>query len=213
MSASNGTERGRYVVVVAIDESATAIHVVDAAVAQARAHEGAEIHLVHAQTALPVRWISDDAVVGAMREAQRKESWKLMEKPLERARQICGGGKVTAHLGTGDPTRVVLSVASKLEADLLVVGTHDYHGAARFILGSIAEILVRKAQCPVLVVRPTSYQSDFVSDIEPPCSECSAIQRTSRGENLWCEKHQVSHNASRHEHPETLGREPSLLRY
>ena len=39
-------------------------------------------------------------------------------------------------------------------ADLVVVGTHGRGGAARALLGSVAEAVVRDAGCSVLVIPP-----------------------------------------------------------
>ena len=64
---------------------------------------------------------------------------------------------VTGHLEMGDPAAEVLRMVSALEADLLVVGTHDYVGFERFLLGSVAETIMRKAGCPVLVVRAKAH--------------------------------------------------------
>lgn len=43
------------------------------------------------------------------------------------------------------------------DADLLIVGTHGRRGFDRVLLGSVAEQLVRRAGCPVLVARPRNY--------------------------------------------------------
>lgn len=40
--------------------------------------------------------------------------------------------------------------------DLLVLGTHGHTGLAHLLMGSVAENLVRTANCPVLTVRPRS---------------------------------------------------------
>lgn len=52
----------------------------------------------------------------------------------------------------GEPVHEILRVAQALNADLIVVGTHGRHGAARWLLGSTAERVVRHAGCAVLVV-------------------------------------------------------------
>jgi nucleotide-binding universal stress UspA family protein len=67
------------------------------------------------------------------------------------------GIKVERILETGDPVEVILRTAAKLPADLIVLGSHGRTGLARLLLGSVAEQVVRKATCPVLVVkRPSS---------------------------------------------------------
>jgi hypothetical protein len=51
----------------------------------------------------------------------------------------------------------LLQMAVDYDADLMVVGTHGRRGVERMMLGSVAEELVRKARCPVLVARPKDY--------------------------------------------------------
>jgi universal stress protein A len=48
---------------------------------------------------------------------------------------------------------VILSAASELPAQLLVVGTHGRTGLSRIALGSVAEAVVRAAPRSVLTVR------------------------------------------------------------
>lgn len=44
--------------------------------------------------------------------------------------------------------------------DLIIVGTHGRGAVSRFLMGSVAERLVRSAPCPVLTVR--AHERDFV---------------------------------------------------
>lgn len=54
----------------------------------------------------------------------------------------------------GDPVEEVLKAIQQQKADLLVLGTHGSRDLERFVLGSIAEEILRKAECPVLTVGP-----------------------------------------------------------
>ena len=47
----------------------------------------------------------------------------------------------------------ILEVARKVRADLIITTTHGYGGLKHLLMGSTAECIVRKAPCPVLVVR------------------------------------------------------------
>jgi nucleotide-binding universal stress UspA family protein len=51
---------------------------------------------------------------------------------------------------------VVEAVAQDKKADLIVVGTSGRRGIGKFILGSVAEEILRRAKCPVLTVGPYS---------------------------------------------------------
>ena len=50
----------------------------------------------------------------------------------------------------------VVDEARGLPADLIVIGTHGRGGFERFVLGSVAEKVLRKAPCPVLTVPPAA---------------------------------------------------------
>lgn len=60
-----------------------------------------------------------------------------------------GGGL----LRVGPAAPVILHEASILPAQLLVIGTHGRTGLERLALGNVAEAVVRRAPCSVLVVR------------------------------------------------------------
>jgi universal stress protein A len=52
----------------------------------------------------------------------------------------------------GSPASVIVEHGDKIDADLIVVGTHGRGGPAHALLGSVAERVVQKAHRPVLVV-------------------------------------------------------------
>jgi nucleotide-binding universal stress UspA family protein len=52
----------------------------------------------------------------------------------------------------GAPVTTILLEAEALRADLIVMGTHGVGGFERWVLGSVAEKVLRKAPCPVLTV-------------------------------------------------------------
>jgi nucleotide-binding universal stress UspA family protein len=64
------------------------------------------------------------------------------------------GVRVDTRVRTGVPAREAVAEAGEWPADLVVVGTHGRGGAARALLGSVAEAVVRDAGCSVLVIPP-----------------------------------------------------------
>ena len=62
---------------------------------------------------------------------------------------------------TGLPVVEILDVARTLPADLIVISTHGRTGLKHVLLGSVAEDVVRRAPCPVLVVR--EHEHEFVA--------------------------------------------------
>ena len=57
------------------------------------------------------------------------------------------------NLLEGDPPYEILRAATAYQADLIVMGTHGHGGVTRFVMGSVAEAVSRKANCPVVTVR------------------------------------------------------------
>ncbi|MBK6518048.1 MAG: universal stress protein [Polyangiaceae bacterium] len=64
------------------------------------------------------------------------------------------------HVDTGDPADKIVALAAKLNADLVILGTHGRTGLKRLLIGSVAEKVVRLAGCPVLVVREKKHEPE-----------------------------------------------------
>jgi nucleotide-binding universal stress UspA family protein len=58
----------------------------------------------------------------------------------------------------GTPWEEIVRHAEEHDIDLIVMGTHGRDGLARLLLGSVAEMVVRKASCPVLTVHHPEHQ-------------------------------------------------------
>ncbi len=53
----------------------------------------------------------------------------------------------------GDPATEIITYAAEGGMDLIVMGTHGRTGLERFLMGSVAEKVMREALCSVLVVK------------------------------------------------------------
>ncbi|NGM67476.1 universal stress protein [Natronolimnobius sp. AArcel1] len=77
------------------------------------------------------------------------------DEVFDRAREIASEASYEAALetktGVGDPTRSIIDAAD--DVDIIVIGSQGRHGAARLLLGSVAETVARRAPVPVTVVR------------------------------------------------------------
>jgi nucleotide-binding universal stress UspA family protein len=67
-----------------------------------------------------------------------------------------GAGISAVRLGS--PPLEIVKYAGEHGIDLIIIGTHGRGGFMHLLLGSCAERVVRKAQCPVLTVRPAGHQ-------------------------------------------------------
>lgn len=53
----------------------------------------------------------------------------------------------------GRPAHEIAALAKQEEADIIVIATHGESGWQRLVFGSVAEKVVRYAECPVLTIR------------------------------------------------------------
>lgn len=53
----------------------------------------------------------------------------------------------------GSPADEIVKCAAAEGADMIVMGTHGRTGVVRLLLGSVAEAILRHAQCPVLTIK------------------------------------------------------------
>jgi nucleotide-binding universal stress UspA family protein len=62
------------------------------------------------------------------------------------------GLDATALLVQGATAEAILKEASKLDVDMVVVGSHGRGAMHRLLVGSVSEEVLRKAGCPVLII-------------------------------------------------------------
>ena len=81
-----------------------------------------------------------------------KSAEKMMDEFCEKKMKEYGNYEKVILLGI--PDFEILNRADSEKVDLIVLGTHGRAGVDRFLFGSTAEKVVRKALCPVMTVRP-----------------------------------------------------------
>ena len=74
-------------------------------------------------------------------------------KMLEDVRPKDPAVPFTHKLTMGDPAGEIVRIATEEQAEMIVLGTHGRTGMVRLLMGSVAEAIVRRAPCPVLVYR------------------------------------------------------------
>ncbi len=66
-----------------------------------------------------------------------------------------GFDKIRVVILDGRPGTEIPEYAAKVNAGLVIIPSHGYHGVKRLLLGSVAEQVIRHASCPVFVLRRT----------------------------------------------------------
>lgn len=87
---------------------------------------------------------------------------QLLETDLDIARAQMEVVISTAKLGVphrsvidfGEPTDLLDEIARTQSVDLVIVGSHGAHGLEKLAFGSVAESVIRRVPCPVLVIGP-----------------------------------------------------------
>lgn len=139
-------------ILVPLDGSIRAEGALEPAVAMARAF-GGNLRLVRV---CPGPVSADYTVNVHLHEAVERREHAQLEQYLEEVRSRYseqGLTVVTRLLEAGDPAERILEEVQSDPVDLIVLTSHGRTGVARFMLGSVAEHLSRRATCPVLIVR------------------------------------------------------------
>lgn len=134
-------------VLLAVDDSQYSEAAAEALVQQIPP-ERAEVCIFHAvDLQLPIPTSDADVF--------KKESLKRGYELVQRMDHLLNksGYKVQTIVQEGYPKSLIVGYAEHWGADLIVLGTHGRKGVDRFLMGSVAESVVRHAPCSVLVVR------------------------------------------------------------
>jgi CBS domain-containing protein len=119
------------------------------------------------------------------------------ETAKEKLRQIAAkrlqGIKYELQTHLGEPAGAIVRTAKRSAADLIVMATHGRRGFSRVMLGSIAEMVLREAACPVLCVRRGEPDKNLVARwmssspvIATPDEKLSTIQVRMHEGNFRC---------------------------
>jgi CBS domain-containing protein len=99
------------------------------------------------------------AAYGNIFQQQEEAAWAKLRAV---ARTELAAVKYELLVETGDPAGTILKMQKKIAPDVLVMATHGRKGFSRFFLGSVAEMVVREATCPVLMVRAAAADQHLV---------------------------------------------------
>ena len=91
-------------------------------------------------------------VQGEIIDVLEQEGEDLLDDVAERARKR--GVETVSTVLQGEPYRTIVQYADEYDIDLIVMPTHGRSGLQRLLLGSTTERVVRRAEVPVLTIRP-----------------------------------------------------------
>lgn len=108
------------------------------------------LHLFHCIDPTLYNFIEPDAVQPAGDDVRRE--LEQLASDLRGIKNV----EIKVVVETGDLVAILAQAVKDLDLGLIVVGTHGRTGWRKAILGSVAEIVVGQASCPVLSVGPSS---------------------------------------------------------
>jgi nucleotide-binding universal stress UspA family protein len=85
----------------------------------------------------------------------------------------------------GDAADEIVRYAKANDIQLIVLGTHGRTGVSRFVMGSVAERVIRTAPCPVLTVPPAGIEGEDARGVPPAVYRCVSCSTASR--DFLCE--------------------------
>ncbi len=113
---------------------------------------GAEVIVLNViETSTLVGLPAEDLIV-RIKEILKEEGKKALENISNVLKESGRTVKLTPKTKEGSPADVILKTINEENIDLVVMGTSGKTGLDRFLLGSVAEKVVKSATCPVLVV-------------------------------------------------------------
>ena len=117
---------------------------------------GAEVIVFH--VARPPAVVSDDGrVLTDPGEGQAVNLWDVFQTILPKDPKV----RVEHQVIVADQPGAdhVLEILDKLGCDLIVMGTHGHSWLKHRLFGSVTEEVVRRARCPVMVVKAPDQKS------------------------------------------------------
>jgi nucleotide-binding universal stress UspA family protein len=176
------TQHARFEIVVGFDFSDLG-WLAFAQALQMTTHRPASV--IHVVGILPPSSVSAHA---GHEQAQKLQHEIAQKVDIAAQRANPAGLELLVHARIGSPADEILSLARDVDADLIIVGTHGRTGVKRWVMGSVAERVVREAACPVFVVRS---KLDCASALRShdTCPECAALRTRADRTQWWCNAH------------------------
>lgn len=95
----------------------------------------------------------------------------FMQSITDQIMASCKVDKIDSVIVQGAVVNEILESSDKMQADLIIVGTHGRQGLERLLLGSVSQALLEQSRCPVLLARETAPNKNILLCVD--ASSCS----------------------------------------
>jgi nucleotide-binding universal stress UspA family protein len=136
-------------ILVATDGSDVMLPVVEHAAKLAREHD-ATVHALYVIDAAGFTDLPMESSWENLRQMLQEEGQNALD---DVERRVGDDVAVEGVIREGSPSAEIVAYAEEAGCDLVVMGTHGRQGLDHFLLGSVAERVVRTAKVPVLTIR------------------------------------------------------------
>jgi nucleotide-binding universal stress UspA family protein len=114
------------------------------------------LHVVHVPAIAEAGTWLDPVITPGIEQSMKEQMASLARKKLEELAGKCAGQGVEAGTAVreGAPSDEIIGMAEEEGVDLIVMGSQGRTGISHFLVGSVAERVVRRAPCNVLCIKP-----------------------------------------------------------
>jgi universal stress protein A len=112
---------------------------------------GASIYLLHVIEPIPIPPV--DASLNYVQIEEELEKAAEADLNALKVSLASTGLKVDGSLEIGNAADIILEKAEELKVNFIIMGSHGRKGLNRLIMGSVADAVIRKSDCPVLIVK------------------------------------------------------------
>lgn len=92
------------------------------------------------------------ATFSAVNDELFAQAQRNMTALVERSKDACPG--CSGVVVKGDVVETLVEYAKDKNCDMIIIGTHGYKGIQKILLGSVADRVLKRAPCPILIFNP-----------------------------------------------------------
>ena len=111
---------------------------------------GTELHLVHALHTSVI--LADLDIIDPVAHARKREA--ALKPHIEHLCNTWHLAPEQVHIASGPAQKVIPSVANKIKADMIVIGTTGKTGLAARVIGNTAEKVLTHLRTDLLAIKP-----------------------------------------------------------